>query len=212
MKIIHLWLVVLLCSTIACKKEKKETTVNGRVITYGTDTKATNQPLTIGLFRSIPGSGFGTGERKLYETITDSNGNFEFIFMPEENSENSTYYLRLITQPIAGHYGISYSNQVQLVIGMKQTKNIVLSPYAWVKLHLINNGPYYPGDKIRFTVCGGEIRELYGPVNNQAIYSSGGNSSCRIGITVFRNNESFNLIDTIPFVPAFDTTYYLIEF
>lgn len=210
MKIIHIWLVVLLCSTIACKKEKKETTVNGRVITYGTETKATNQPLKVGLYRTTAsGTGFGTGEALLQETITDTNGNYHFVFKPVE--ESSRYYLRLITQPIANHHGHGGS-YVLLDIGIKQTKNIVLYPFAWVKLHLINNGPYFPGDKIRFTVCGGEIRELYGPVNNQVIYSSGGNSSCRIGITVFRNNESFNRIDTIPFVPAFDTTYYQLEY
>lgn len=211
MKTFHIWLCLLLLGSLtACKKEKKETIVNGRVITYGTESKATNLPLKIGLYRTtVSGTGFGTGEALLQETITDTNGNYQFIFKPVE--ESSRYFLRLITQPIANHHGHGGS-YVLLDAEIKQTKNLVQYPYAWVKLHLINNGPYYPGDKIRFDLGTSGTQERYGPVNHQGVYLVYGNMKCTVAYSVFRNNEVSSFKDTIPFVPAFDTIYHLIEY
>jgi hypothetical protein len=130
--------ILALVLALSCSKENRETSVEGRVITFGTETKATNLPLRMGLYQTIVGTGLGTGEKLVEETVTDTNGFYQFTFKPEGNA---SYYLRLITQPIANHFSISYSNQVQLERGIKQKKDFVLHPYAWVKLRLVNLGP-----------------------------------------------------------------------
>ena len=201
--------MVVLVLALSCSKEDRKTSVEGRVITYGTETKATNEPLRMGLYRTIVGTGLGTGEELVEETVTDTNGFYQFAFRPEGNA---SYYLRLITQPIENHFSISYSNQVQLERGIKQKKDFVLHPHAWVKLRLINQGPHFPGDKIRYTIGIGGIKQLNGPVNNESDYLVYGNRQVTISYTVFRGAEKFDGQSIIPFVAAFDTVTHLIEY
>ncbi|MDP2189038.1 MAG: hypothetical protein Q8J69_10190 [Sphingobacteriaceae bacterium] len=202
-------IIALFVAFISCSKEDRKTSVEGRVITFGTETKATNEPLRMGLYQTIVGTGLGTGEKLVDETVTDTNGFYEFSFKPEGNS---SYYLRLITQPIAKHFSISYSNQVQLERGIKQKKDYVLHPHAWVKLRLINNGPHFPGDMIRYTIGVGGIKQLNGPVNNESDYLVYGNRQVTISYTVFRGDEKFDGQSVVPFVAAFDTVNYSIEY
>lgn len=53
--------MVVLVLALSCSKENRETSVEGRVITFGTETKATNLPLRMGLYQTIVGTGLGTG-------------------------------------------------------------------------------------------------------------------------------------------------------
>ncbi len=202
-------LSLLLVVLLSCSKEDRKTSVEGRVITFGTESKATNEPLRMGLYRTIVGTGLGTGEELVEETVTDTNGFYQFSFKPEGNA---SYYLRLITQPIAKHFSISYSNQVQIERGIKQKKDYALRPYAWVRLRIINNGPHYPGDKIRFSLGGGENYEFYGPVNREDIYLISGNVSYNLFYAVTRNSSVTGHEANIPFIPAFDTISHLIEY
>lgn len=214
MKTILLWLGVLLLFTItACKKENRETTIDGRVITYGTETKATNTPLRMGLYRATSAGIFQSGEELVQETLTDTNGNYHFTFKPDGSLN---YYLRLLTREVARHkiedgYALQLGYPQQLS-GKKQKIDFVLYPQAWLKLHFINNGPYFPGDKIRFSLGGGQFFEYYGPVDREDIYKSTGNISFTLYYAVTRNNVVTGFETTIPFIMAFDTTYHLIEY
>ena len=201
-------IIALFVAFISCSKEDRRTSVEGRVITFGTETKATNEPLRIGLYRTIVGTGLGAGEELVEETVTDTNGFYQFSFKPEGNS---SYYLQLITRSVANYHDYS-GFHLQLERGIKQKKDYVLHPHAWVKLRLINNGPHFPGDRITYDLGAQGGMQLFGPVNHEGVYLVFGNSKCTVTCTVFRDEEVTQFKSVVPFVAAFDTVSHVIEY
>ncbi|MCC5918123.1 MAG: hypothetical protein JJU02_12460 [Cryomorphaceae bacterium] len=203
------------CSLFEKEEEKEgknlETFVEGRVLTLGTDQKVTSEEIQVNLCRQIARGGAlfgGMGEKIIQEGKTDSNGYFYFDFTAE--SHTASHYLRIPHSQTAPDKHFFNALQQPIEIGVHQTRNIFLSPHAWLKLHIENVNPQ-PGDEIWINFGGGVEDRYFGHVNVTKIYLLGGNINRSFPYRVYRNNGQTLFRDTV-WLPAFDTTYHKIEY
>ena len=208
MKTLHLFLLLLAITTLACcKKDKYETTITGHVYTHGTTDFPGEQPLKILLIEETGGSGLSAGERVKANTYTDNNGYYKFEF----ESDNSRHWVRIdddYTPPM--HFTPNNSNGALVNIGSNQTLNLSLTPFAWLELHVENVNPQV-GDVLSLTWNGSYSRDFIGPANEHVVLKTAGNINRSFVLTLFRNSISSVWRDTV-WLPAFDTTYHKIEY
>jgi hypothetical protein len=204
-----LFLFLTLAFSIACKKGSRlDTFVHGRVITNGTNDKASSKELKINLYRISSGGGvFGGGETLVEEGFTDTNGYYSFSFRAE--NDYTMHWVRLEEVHVDDHFS-NYPSDYRVEIGEHQLIDIVLAPNAWVRLHVENVNPQF-GDRFRINWGGGQFRELSGPVNTELIFSGGGNVNRAFTYTVERNGQPIQYHDTV-WMPAWDTAYHKIEY
>lgn len=217
MKIFHFWLgVLLLYSITACKKEKAvepatlETTVYGRVVLRGTEQKATNKQVVIKAYKHISDWFGGPSGKLVVETTSDTNGNYSFSFRAESLE---TRYFLIMQTVIPNHFDPGGSNWIYFKPGQKQELQLRYIPHAWLRLHVRNVNPIFPGEEIRIYLGGGELYKLYGPVNHMfTVGPKGGNGTFIVSSGLRRADTLvINREDTM-YLPAFDTTYHLIEY
>jgi len=214
MKTFHLWLGVLLfCSIIGCKKEKPappatlETTVYGRVVLRGTELKTTNKPCTIRAYREYYTSWVDKEKKLMGETQTDTNGYYKLSFKAD-NLEKFEYHIELQTD-IENHFSPK-AGKHQIQPGQKQELQLTYTAYAWIRLHTKNINPHV-NDKLTISLGGGERYDIWGPVERQNIFLRAGNVNNEISCWLTRQDTTYNLTFNI-LLPAFDTTYYYLEY
>ncbi|MCC5918124.1 MAG: hypothetical protein JJU02_12465 [Cryomorphaceae bacterium] len=199
------------CSLFEKEEEKEkinlETFVEGRVLTHGTTNPPTTQPMPLKLMYEETTSIFGGREITVDETTTDETGYYSFSFTA--HNHYTRYFVRLM-QGAGKHHGPSFLNYHYLETGKHQTRNIYLSPHAWLKLHIENVNPQ-PGDIFTVNWGGGVYLQYFGAVNEIEIIQGGGNINRIITFNLKRNNEYLIIKDTV-WMPAFDTTYHKIEY
>ena len=208
MKTLHLFLLLLAITTLACcKKDKYETTITGHVYTHGTTDFPGEQPLKILLIEESGGSGLSTGERVKATTYTDMNGYYKFEF----ESDNSRHWVQVdddYTPPL--HFPANTSDRESVHIGSTQTLNLFMGPFAWLELHVKNTQPQV-GDEIWINFGNGEDYRLLGPVDYKILTRKYGNTELRIPYRVYRNDTStlfYHLVN----LTGFDTTYSLLNY
>ncbi len=212
MKLTLFRLTILFCLAtvfVACEKEPAiKTTVYGRVVTYGTSDYPSDTLLPVELVETTGGSGLGVGEIVRQTKYTDDLGNFSFSFTA--GNRQDLFWVRVPhthTPPM--HYDMSTHGGFNVPVGKVSNVNIVLKPVAWIELHVRNVNPK-PGD-ILFVNWGGFPPEFHGMADDTVILSGGGNSNIPISLTLYRDGNWNNFKDTV-FLPAFDTTYHLLEY
>lgn len=208
---------VIFCTLlISCNKEDNEpksldTFVEGRVLVTGTDQKATSEEMKVNLYREIArGNGLigGLGEKLVSEGSTDSNGYFYFDFTAE--NDHSRHYIRIPYAQSTPPLFHRNESSTYIDIGKHQTRNIYLSPHAWLKLHIKNVNPQ-PGDVFYVNWNSFDYHEFYGAVNEKIILMGGGNINRVATFHLKRHGEFYLIKDTI-WLPAWDTTYHIIEY
>jgi hypothetical protein len=205
-----LFLFLTLAFSIACKKGSRlDTFVHGRVITNGTNDKASSKELKINLYRISSGGGvFGGGETLVEEGFTDTNGYYSFSFRAE--NDYTMHWVRLEEVHVDDHFS-NYPSDYRVKIGEHQLIDIVLAPNAWVRLHVENVNPQF-GDKLSINWGGAQgSRTFDGPVNTEVIFQGGGNLYTTIPIELNRNGEWSSWNETV-WMPAWDTAYHKIEY
>ena len=214
MKFIPLWLgMLLLCSITACKKEKPaepatlETTVYGRVVLRGTEQKATNKNVVIKAYKHVSvwfGGAYGV---LVAETMSDTNGNYSFSFTAESLE---TRYFLIMSTFIPNHFDPGGNNWIYFEPGKQQRLQLIYTPFAWIRLHTKNINPQV-GDKLHIALGNGENYYIWGPFERESIFLRAGNSVNKINCYLTRL-DSGHLLSFETYLPAFDTTYYLLEY
>jgi len=213
MKRLILILVLLLIQSTACKKEKLvepatlETTVYGRVVLRGTEQKATNKNVVIKAYKYVSVWFGGAHGELVAETTTDTNGNYSFSFTAE--SLDTRYFL-IMSTVIPNHFDPGGNNWIFFNPGQKQELQLRYTPHAWIRLHTKNINPHV-SDKLTISLGGGERYDIWGPVERQNIFLRAGNVNNDISCWLTRQDTTYNLTFNI-FLPAFDTTYYYLEY
>ena len=213
----HLLIAVLFLSLSACLKSAKETTIVGKVLTYGTEEIMDHPPVKVQLYRQDHAGcwGCGTNYTVIDEMWTDSSMSFilnaklhtdetYFIGVDGETVRSSLHYL----PPHYGHKGLE-AYRVKSKGGI-QYMNYQITALGWVRFHFYSEDPQ-PGDIYGYNAGGGASEVFYGYVNETRIIDYGGNFMKDIALNRYRDGEWQNwLVDF--FVPAFDTIDVSINF
>ena len=212
----HLLIAVLFLSLTACLKSTKETTIVGKVLTYGTEEIIDHPPVKVQLYREDPTScwGCGTNYTVIDEMWTDSSMSFTlnaklhtdetyFIGVDGETVRRSLHYI----PPGYGHKELE-AYRVKSKGGI-QYMNYQITAFGWVRFHFFNTS-----NPIRFSysVGGGGAEEFYSPKQQYIrLWDFGGNqqNSIAIGRSTATQDTAWR---EYFFVPAFDTIDISINF
>ena len=213
----HLLIAVLFLSLSACLKSTKETTIVGKVLTYGTEEIMDHPPVIVQLYREDPTScwGCGTNYTVVDEMWTDSSMSFilnaklhtdetYFIGVDGETVRSSLHYL----PPHYGHKGLE-AYRVKSKGGI-QFMNYQITALGWVRFHFYSEDPQ-PGDVYWYSAGGGTFEEFHGGVDAYRLIDFGGNFHKEIAYGLLRSGEYINFTKDF-FVPAFDTIDISINF
>ena len=129
--------IVLIASfLVSCKKDPatpSKSTVSGRVLQLNTKTPVPNA--RVYLYESIWSGGLGGGEFTISKdtAITNSKGEYSFEYIQGSKSE---FFVNA--------YADSYytdSNTRWPIESSKQVRDVIIAPYAWISLRVINVPP-----------------------------------------------------------------------
>ncbi|UCS94335.1 hypothetical protein KZP23_04710 [Echinicola marina] len=198
---------ILIFSLIACKKDDSKilnTSVSGKIITLGTNNYPGNDFKSKLLLQRYESSGILVGGFKTIDTIsTDKNGQFSFEF--KAKNDYSQHRIELFSE-----YDFHFTPEPLLInTGKKNNLIIKYVPYAWIKLHVVNQNPSL-GDELYINWGGGDISRLYGPFNDTILKLRGGNLFTSPSISFYRNENKRDIRDSF-YLPGFDTTYHSIN-
>jgi hypothetical protein len=191
----------------SCKKEQDEitTTLQGRVLTRGTSTKASNQRLELRLYNRMSNSWFAQPSEIVATIYTDTNGYFNHRFTADAKFKE--HHLWLISD-VPDH---DDKNPITFKLGGIRELNIELTPIAWVKLKVKNLNPQV-NNKITISIgLSVDPIVLWGPVNTEILVQTYGNSPVVNLYTVHRNEGYIQFKDTL-YIPAFDTILHEVNY
>ena len=182
---------------MGCWKEKEQkTTVDFRIVEYGTNQPIENARIILKQCESeFLG---GTFCIELDTVFTDAQGRFK---------------LDLSETPLALELGISAENyfafdgDYSLLWNRHNTGDIALYPHAWLKVHIKNVNPFDVFDKLELGLIPGH-EVFYGEtVDIEKNYLCYGNSFQQVGWYVTKNQVNEVKIDSI-FLSHHDTVSY----
>jgi hypothetical protein len=207
----------LLIVATSCKKEAKQTTINGQVRTYGTEHAITHSPVRVQIVEQVYSGDFMSGF--YYPVVTEAycsrEGNFSLTC---DLFEDRDYYITVDHNTVERQQGYikpshSYINKPERRItnvGGTINQNYYLSAIGWVKFHLISENPQ-PGDDYWISVGGGGYEVFEDSVNDFITWDFSGNKHHNIYYGIYRNGEYFNYSERI-FVPAYMAITHQIKF
>ncbi|MBP7698997.1 MAG: hypothetical protein KA101_00005 [Saprospiraceae bacterium] len=189
--------IVALLLCMGCWKEKEQkTTVDFRIVEYGTNQPIENARIILKQCESeFLG---GTFCIELDTVFTDAQGRFK---------------LDLSETPLALELGISAENyfafdgDYSLLWNRHNTGDIALYPHAWLKVHIKNVNPFDVFDKLELGWVGGS-NPIYGSdVDSILIYKLLGNRELSLSWASTKNNQIYFYKDSL-YLPGHDTTFY----
>lgn len=192
----------------ACKKEYNgSTTVYGHVYTKGTTNFPGDTALQMGIEVYVPG-GIGSGGVWSYvdKFYTNNQGYYSFTF---NATEGKSYRVR-VAEGLPNHwppfdYCFAYIEE-----GQRQNLNLELAPHAYLQLHVRNQINPQIGDMLVVNWGGGQTQRWYADFEDTVIHKAWGNSNYPFTAGFKRGSDWYD-IDSLIYLPAFDTTYYLID-
>ena len=140
--------IVLIASfLVSCKKDPAtppKSTVSGRVLQLNTKTPVPNA--RVYLYESIWSGGLGGGEFTISKdtAITNSKGEYSFEYIQGSKSE-------FFVNAYANNY-YTDSNTRWTIESKKQVRDVIITPYAWISIRVIN---VPPTDNMDLIVVGG---------------------------------------------------------
>lgn len=189
----------------ACDKDRDNTSASGRVLQYGTNIPIEGAEVYL---QRCSGDGTFSGSSFFCEIIdtiiTTTNGEYDF-------PDISTDGIYLVT----GEADQYYEYQSNLTVRERQANvnDIILTPYAWVELYIVNENPVDEYDQVQIASELGLSWTTFSgiDISEQIIFQSRGNTEGFIRWDVSKNGIETVNRDTI-IVPAHDTLIYKIGF
>lgn len=212
----HILPLTFLFLVASCSKEDLSSSVNGHVYTNGTSDPASPEPIEVVLVENFGGSNLSSGERVIQTTMTDQNGAFSFNW--EARSEDNPYWVRVprtSTPPV--HYEMPTTKGTTVLAGEDISKNIYLSPHAWIDLEVeVTSDALGADDKLTVdfgtNALGETIKiEFFGPGTIRDVFQTRGNINKSYIQTFYDGNDFFpeeHFVQTI----GKDTVYHKITF
>ena len=208
---------ILLLTLTSCSKFGKDTTIVGKVLTYGTEEIIDHPPVKVQLYREDHAGCWGCGYSYpvIHEMWTDSSMSFTlnaklhtdetyFIGVDGETVKRSLHYI----PPGYGHKGLE-AYRVKSKGGI-QFMNYQITAFGWVRF-LINVDSLESDEYLGINLGGGASERFYGNAQTSRIWDFGGNFNHDIAYTLYKNGQHTLWQDQF-FVPAFDTIDYEINY
>lgn len=118
-----------------CSKDEAFTEITGTVYQSGTN-KSTVVPNALVQFQWRIPKTFGAEIYHLDSVRTDANGSYEFgLDAPEEN-------LHVFASGVQYFPGGALTMKANVIRGMRQTKDLEIVPYAWIKMNITKTGQH----------------------------------------------------------------------
>ncbi len=142
---------------------------------------------------------------------TDGNGIFKIRFPADEKN----YNYELMAQENKNYFETSGGKYFSLNNKGKSTEDITLTPYGYLKLHVVGNkGGWTIGGSISSGMGNGGIGRFYKGMDSIRLHTIDPTEECRIYYSVRNSNDEIisQHIDTLPPPQPHDTIYHKIEF
>ena len=196
-------LIPTLLMLAECRKPDKTTYIktSGKVLEFGSNKPIKNAK--VGIYEE-GGEFLGSTWTKLVDTTrTDATGAYHFD--KGNLDKGSSFFI----SAVADKY-YTYDPNNYLVTGQEVTNlNIVLDPFAWIKVHVKNVNPFDDNDRIGLGNGIGTLQIFYTGTNIELNYINKlkGNLPISIDWSVTKNGIRQEYKDTIK-IPAHDTLKY----
>lgn len=198
-------LIPFILLLVQCHKEPTSTFIkmSGKVLEYGTNKPIANAK--VGIYEE--GGEFlgATWTRLLDTTRTDANG---FYYFDKPNLDKGSSFFIAAT---ANKY-YAYDPNSYLITGQVVTNNdIVLDPFAWIKVHVKNVNPFDDRDSIFLDGIVGTLSGIHigNNVDLNYVNTIRGNRPMEASWTIIKNNIRKIYADTLR-INAHDTLKYQI--
>ncbi|MFN3529937.1 MAG: hypothetical protein ACK417_08475 [Bacteroidia bacterium] len=186
----------------ACSKDKSYiASIQGQVLTLGTNQVATSRPLRMGLYERVPTKGFLTpsAEVLIHEFYCEPDGSYAIQHKLEQNPHR--YFVKLLEEP-DNHYLIY--EQADLYSRDKNEVNLYAHPTSWLDL-TIDNSEGNSTDKFAY-IFGFNIRRYFGATANRDVFQAPGEDSL-ILIMEDHRYDPFRTERIRLLLPAWDTLH-----
>ena len=193
---------------VGCTKENQgETTVYGYVYTKGTNQYPSDSATELGIqYYASSGGVIGGGWNYLEKFETNDQGYYSYTF----NAQEGERYRIVANKGFANHYHPYSYSPVSIANGSNQQIDLEIAPYAYLQLHVRNKIDPQIGDELRVNWGGGQWNSWNADFNDTVLRLDWGNTNLNLTAFFYRDQQQHKLFDTI-YLPAFDTTYYLID-
>lgn len=200
-KITRLSSFLLLLLVLGCNKDRDTRTVEGTVIAFGTNEPIEKAMVILQLGAGATSFGGGASVSRKDTFITEADGNYFFSY-----KVNDFPYSNLV----AKHDEYFFKNPPDGIVGPNYYFDIVMDPYAWVKLHIKNTLPVNSLDNIRYNGSWGGGSPLFYngmDVDSYVLKQVLGNRDINVYWWITKNNVKTSLSDIV-YCPGGDTTLF----
>lgn len=214
MKFINFFLLIILiisAGIFSCNKEDPpasdsvfigdSTKVEGRILEYGNNKPIPNATVVLreGLVYGFSGS---PGYENIDTQYTDASGYYKFYFKHRVSGINSKYAFLYDIRVYANQY---FRTESGVQHGWwNKNRNIILNPYAWIKVYIKNVNPF---DEMDYLWLGGGGNYYGTNIDTSEILLVFGNRMEIIVWFIGHNKIKARVEDSI-FVIAHDTLFY----
>jgi hypothetical protein len=203
-----LWVAILMMGLygFGCEKETANPihTVSGRVLEYGTKKPVPNASIYV---MQYYGTLLGAeGFNLLDSTKTDANGKYTF-----KTTEGD--YIKVAKQGYFKMYSTDYAHIPIDILSKRATsvtKDIVIDPIGWLKIHVKNVKPVADNDAISLSGCSPTLIEGK-VVDKFTLCQMRGNRKNDFYYFVYKGTNSITYQDSV-YIKGLDTTYYNINY
>ncbi|HOY33170.1 MAG TPA: carboxypeptidase-like regulatory domain-containing protein [Bacteroidales bacterium] len=210
--------IILLSIIVSCNKDKKNTIhIEGRV--YDPNTAAYVQGAEVSFAASKLSSGgvFSSGYEVIATTVTDALGTFVFDFV---NDKYAGFQIRISKPQYFGLFKDISTSEIVPEITFSPTYNIY--PVAYIDLKIRNAMPFDTSDFISYyfssgwlggyDCCDNTIMQGHGAdFTDTVLCKTHGNQNVTLTYNVTKEGTTL-LHTTTLYCPAFDTTYFIINY
>ncbi len=207
--------VLLVCLCSACQKEKfEDTTIQGKVLTYGTDEAIRHPPVRVVIYEEKEVGTWGSSNTYsvVAESMSKEDGSFE---LSHSLSNRKNYFVGVDENTVNNRHYIwpTYQNLERHKIhgrGGTQKMHYYLVARGWVKFHFTNQNT---GSIQRFAYNfgAGAYEEFFGSFNIERTWDFAGNTTHTLYFGTTSNGLDSLWNEEIE-VPAFDTINYQLHF
>ena len=210
-KLLFISLSILIISFLAsCKKNDDATptkaTVSGRVLQLNSTIPVPNA--TVYLYESIWSGGLGGGEFTITKdtTITNSKGEYSFEYTQGKSSE-------FFVKAYADDYDTD-NNTRWTIENKNQVRDVIIAPYAWVKIRIINVPPVAISDFISVGGPWGSTEDFdrFGKCDTLITKRALGNQKISIAIFFLKNSKIYLDRRDSLYCKGLDTTFHTITY
>ena len=200
-------IILIISFLVSCKKDPatpSKSTVSGRVLQLNTKIPVPNA--RVYLYESIWSGGLGGGEFTISKdtAITNSKGEYSFEYIQGSKSE-------FFVNAYANNY-YTDSNTRWTIESKKQVRDVIITPYAWISIRVINAPPVDANDEIKIGGdWGGHDQDFSKSGKCDTIFTKRVPGNQKTRVYKWINYASSGLIDSV-YCKGIDTTFHTITY